>query len=243
MISEEEAVSLLKSKGWGLVPPQTYLIDLEEDFKRIWEEISPYTMISPERGYAICQALDYLEKNRIEGDIVECGVWRGGACMLAARIILERNYGKRKFRLYDTFEGMTEPTGEDVIAASGQPVSERDPEGWWAVSREEVKANLLSTGYDEALVELVKGDVCKTLENPVCRRKIALLRLDTDWYESTKKEMEVLYPELNRGGVLLLDDYGHFRGAAKGVDEYFTSLGVNPLLQRVDYTGRLYIKK
>ncbi|MDC7223659.1 MAG: macrocin O-methyltransferase [Spirochaetales bacterium] len=242
-MTEEQAVALLKEKGWGLITPQTYLIDMEADFKTIWESVSPFTMISPERGYALCQALDYLEKNRIEGDMVECGVWRGGACMLAARLMMARSYRSRKIWLYDTFEGMTEPTEEDVIAASGQPVSERSPKGWWAVSREEVEQNLLSTGYDSSLWELVQGDVCQTLETRVPTGQIALLRLDTDWYESTKKEMEVLFPKLAEGGVLLLDDYGHFKGAAQGVDEYFRSLGIEPLLQRVDYTGRLYIKK
>ncbi|MDC7219690.1 MAG: macrocin O-methyltransferase [Spirochaetales bacterium] len=241
-MTEEQAVEFLRKKGWGLITPQTYLIDVEPDFKEAWELVSPFTMISPERAYAISQALDYLEGNNISGDIVECGVWRGGACMLAARLILQRNYRKRAFWLYDTFEGMTEPTEDDIIAASGQPVAERNPLGWWAVSEDEVRANLERTGYDKERYTLVKGDVCQTLEDSVPEGPIALLRLDTDWYESTKKEMEVLFPKLARGGVLLLDDYGHFKGAAKGVDEYFASLGLTPLLQRVDYTGRLYIK-
>jgi O-methyltransferase len=242
-LTEEKAVAFLKERGWGLITPQTYFIDVEKDFKKIWESVSPYTMISPERGYAICQSLEYLERNRIEGDLVECGVWKGGACMLAASLIKARAYHPRKIWLYDTFEGMTEPTGEDVIAASGQPVSERDPLGWWAVSQDEVRRNLLNTSYDESLWELVKGDVSDTLEKKVPSGQIAMLRLDTDWYESTKKEMEVLFPKLAEGGILLLDDYGHFKGAAKGVDEYFKSQGIEPLLQRVDYTGRLYIKK
>ena len=243
MLTEEEAVSFLQARGWGLITPQTHLIDMEDDFKRIWKDISSYTLISVERGYAICQALAYLEKRGIPGDIVECGVWKGGACMLAARLIQERGYTRRKIWLYDTFEGMTEPTGEDIIAASGQPVSERNPKGWWAVTREEVAENLARTGYDSRMIELVKGDVCETLEQRIPSSPVALLRLDTDWYESTKKEMEVLFPRLMQGGVLLLDDYGHFRGAAKGVDEYFSNREIVPLLQRVDYTGRLYIKE
>ena len=241
-MTEEEAASFLREKGWGLVTPQTYLIDMEEDFKKIWEQTAPFTMISAERGYAICQALEHLEKNSINGDVVECGVWKGGACMLAARLIMARKYSSRKIWLYDTFEGMTEPTEDDIIAASGEPVSERSPEGWWAVSREEVEKNIKSTGYEGSLWEIVKGDVCHTLDEQVPSGEIALLRLDTDWYESTKKEMEVLFPKLAKGGILLLDDYGHFKGAAKGVDDYFRDLGIVPLLQRVDYTGRMYIK-
>jgi len=242
-LTEEAAAAFLRERGWGLITPQTYLIDMEVDFKTLWREVSPYTMISPERGYAIFQSLDYLERNEIGGDIVECGVWKGGSCMLAAGIIRKRDLSPRKIWLYDTFEGMTKPTGEDVIAASGQPVSERSPEGWWAVSEDEVNRNMGLTGYDRALWETVKGDVCQTLDETLPSGAIALLRLDTDWYESTRKEMETLFPLISPGGILLLDDYGHFKGAAKGVDDYFRSLSLEPLLQRVDYTGRLYIKK
>jgi O-methyltransferase len=242
-LTEESASAFLRERGWGLITPQTYLIDMEEDFIALWKKASPYTMISAERGYAIYQALVYLERNGITGDIVECGVWRGGSCMLAAGIINEKKFSARKIWLYDTFEGMTAPTGEDVIAASGRPVSERLPEGWWAVSEDEVNRNMGLTGYDTALWETVRGDVCRTLDETLPAGPIALLRLDTDWYESTRKEMETLFPRLAAGGVLLLDDYGHFKGAAKGVDDYFKSISREPLLQRVDYTGRLYIKK
>jgi O-methyltransferase len=136
---------------------------------------------------------------------------------------------------------MTEPTPEDLIAASGQPVSERSPQGWWAVSKKEVESNLKNTNYENW--ETIEGDVLETLDHKPPKGPIALLRLDTDWYESTKKELTVLFPLLVKGGILLLDDYGHFKGAAKAVDEYFSSLGIVPLLQRVDYTGRLYIKE
>lgn len=242
-MTEEQAAEFLKTKGWGVITPQTYKIDLPKDFLSLWEKVQPYTMISIERGFALFQSLCYLSDNGIDGDIVECGVWRGGACMLASQTIQKRGYTTRKIWLYDTFAGMTEPTGNDLIAASNQPVSERSPLGWWAVPREEVEKNMLSTGYDKSLWETVEGDVLETLESRPPSDKIALLRLDTDWYESTKKEMEVLYPKLVKGGILLLDDYGHFKGAAKAVDEYFTQLGLIPLLQRVDYTGRLYIKQ
>ena len=239
-MTEKQAVKILEEKGWGLITPQTNGIDYEQDFLNIWFKIKPYTMISQERAYALFQSLCYLEKKGIPGDIVECGVWKGGACMLSAETLKTYHSEKRKIWLYDTFEGMTEPTGEDLIASSGQAVSERSPQGWWAVSEDEVKKNMLKTHYTSW--DTVKGDVLDTLDSFALPENIALLRLDTDWYESTKKEMEVLFPLLIKGGILLLDDYGHFKGAAKGVDEYFASQGIIPLLQRVDYTGRLYIK-
>lgn len=213
---------------------------MEDRFKTYWKRISDYTMVSVERAYALYQSLDYLNRNGIDGDFVECGVWRGGLCMLAGMMAREME-NRPKIWLYDTFEGMTAPTDEDKIAVSGSPVSERNPKGWWSVSQKEVEKNLVSVGYDNW--ETVSGDVLQTLDGNRIPEKIALLRLDTDWYESTKKEMETLFPLLVPSGVLLIDDYGHFTGAAKAVDEYFEKIGIKPLLQRVDYTGRLYIKE
>ena len=71
---------------------------------------------------------------------------------------------------------------------------------------------------------------------------IALLRLDTDWYESTKHELEHLYPLLVSGGVIIIDDYGHWKGAKKAVDEYIKDNNLPLLLNRIDYTGRIGIK-
>ena len=72
--------------------------------------------------------------------------------------------------------------------------------------------------------------------------KISILRLDTDWYESTKHELEYLFPRLSSGGILIIDDYGHFKGAKKAVDEYFTKNKIQYFLNRIDYTGRLIVK-
>jgi hypothetical protein len=72
--------------------------------------------------------------------------------------------------------------------------------------------------------------------------KIALLRLDTDWYESTKHELIHLFPRLQKGGVLIIDDYGFWKGARKAVDEYFAENNIQILLNRIDDTGRMAIK-
>ena len=98
-----------------------------------------------------------------------------------------------------------------------------------------------STGYDDALITYVKGPVEDSLPNHA-PPAIALLWLDTDWYESTRHELEHLYPRLVSGGVLIIDDYGHFRGARKAVDEYFARNKEKILFQRVDYTARMAIK-
>ena len=154
-------------------------------------------------------------------------------------------------RLFDTFEGMTPPTPDDVHAQSGQPAEVKFqahamPEGgnaWCRATLPEVRANFAAFGIDPQRVHFVQGDVAQTLQQPAnLPEKIAVLRLDTDWYESTRAELEVLYPRLARGGVLIVDDYGHWSGARKAVDEYFARLAPRPFLQFTDYTGRCAVK-
>ncbi|MDA3956427.1 TylF/MycF/NovP-related O-methyltransferase [Oceanispirochaeta sp.] len=232
----------LKTRGWGCETPATFRIDIEEAFLKIWEAVSPYTMISLERGYALYTGIRHLLARNIEGDFVECGVWKGGSCMLMALTILSEKAKPRPIWLYDTFTGMTEPGKEDRIISSGQSVSERWHQGWWAAGSDQVMKHLSSTGYPQELFKIVPGDVCETLDS-VIPDTTALLRLDTDWYASTKKELEILYPRLCTGGLLIIDDYGHFSGARQAVDEYFSNSPVPPFFQRSDYTGRCALKE
>ncbi|OQY35455.1 MAG: hypothetical protein B6241_00705 [Spirochaetaceae bacterium 4572_59] len=240
-LGEKDLAGYLTDKGWGVDHPSTYRIDLESDFTELWKQASPYTMISMERGYAVYQGIHHILKHDLPGDFVECGVWKGGTCILMALTLLQAGCRDRVLWLYDTFSGMTEPGPEDTIASSGQAVSERWHKGWWAVSPENVLKNLLTTSYPENNFKLIEGDVCETLkiQKP---ESIALLRLDTDWYESTRVELEILYPLLVQKGVLIIDDYGHFSGSRQAVDEYFSVDTRGPLMQRSDYTGRLAVK-
>lgn len=236
----ESARFQLESGGWGLIPPSQYLSDLDDEFNGVWRIVKNYTMISPERGWALAEAVRYVSKAHIPGDIVECGVWKGGACLLASHILhgVEPRTD-RSIWLYDTFQGMVKPGENDRIASSGQALTECDAEGWWAADIEEVRSLMKKSPLDEEVFNFVAGAVAETLELSV-PEKIAILRLDTDWYESTLKELEVLYPKLSKGGVLIVDDYGHFTGARKAVDEYFKGQPV--LLHRSDYTGRVLVK-
>ena len=228
----------LERKGFHVLHSTQFRPDLPPSFWNLWSKISPYTLTSPERGYALYQGIHHLEQRGIEGDFVECGVYKGGSTMLAALTLLETKNTNRTLWLYDTYEGMPAPTAEDRIASSGQPVQERWTQGWWKSPLEEVRQRVEATGYPKEKLEFVVGDVAHTLptQKP---EKIALLRLDTDWYESTKIELEVLYPLLAPGGILIIDDYGHFTGARKAVDEYFAT---PPLFHRLDYTGRMIQK-
>jgi hypothetical protein len=155
----------------------------------------------------------------------------------------------RDLFLFDTFEGMSEPTSEDVTAVDRTPASillkrnKRERSHIWAYAPlEDVKDNLQATGYPSERLHFIKGKVEDTV--PIyAPDKIAILRLDTDWYESTKHELEQLYPRLASGGVLIVDDYGHWQGARKATDEYFSRPGIDAvLLNRIDTTGRIAIK-
>jgi hypothetical protein len=236
-----ELALLLRRRGWGVIPPEQYHIDIEESFRSDWQQCAPYTMTSLERGYGLWKAVEYLCENSIRGALVECGVWRGGSCMLMAHALQRFEGTERQVYLYDTFTGMTEPGEHDRIAWNGQSMRERETFPSWAVGIEEVKQNLAQTDYPGENLHFIKGDVGETLEQVVPNR-IALLRLDTDWYESTRVELEILFPKLVPGGVLIVDDYGHFTGAQKAVDEYFASADSPLLFNRLDYTGRIGVK-
>lgn len=208
----------------------------------------PYTMTSPERLYALIQAVRYVSSARIPGDIVECGVWRGGSMMAAACTLIECGDATRELHLFDTFEGMSPPGARDVDI-DGQPASallrgqdKNDPDSAWCLATlPDVRSALSGTGYEMARMHFVQGKVEDTIPGHTPER-IALLRLDTDWYESTRHELEHLYPRLSPGGVLIIDDYGHWAGCRQAVDEYFAARKLHVLLTRVDYSGRIAVK-
>jgi O-methyltransferase len=202
----------------------------------------PFTMTSIERLWAVIRAVQYVTAREIQGDFVECGVWRGGSSMAAALTYQALGRSPRLW-LYDTYEGMTAPTDEDRLMGAGEDPQARyarlkDGEGsdWCRASIEDVRNNL--SFYPD--IEFVRGKVEDTL--PVTQPdRIAILRLDTDWYASTKVELETLWPRLSDGGVLILDDYGHWGGHKQAVDEFFADKPPY-LMHRTDDTGRVLVK-
>lgn len=221
--------------------------DMEPQFIEIWNRCRPFTMTSVERGYALYKALEYVVRNEIEGDVVECGVWRGGSSMLCAYTLLELGDTARTIYLYDTFAGMSEPTVRDVTIGEQSAVerwtrAQKDSYNEWCYAGlDEVKANLDGTGYPAARLRFIQGKVEETIPS-VIAPSIAILRLDTDWYESTLHELMHLYPRLSPRGVLIVDDYGHWKGAREAVDRYIADQQLSLLLNRVDYTGRVALK-
>ncbi len=244
---------LARSAGFDLVKYETTRLGADPQDQAVIDFVRPYTMTTPERVYALTQAVRYISRAKIEGAVVECGVWRGGSSMAVARTLLEDDDGGRDLYLFDTFEGMPTPTSVDRDP-HGRPALERfersrtgpDRSSWDEASLEDVRANLALCGYDAARLHFVKGKVEDTIpgapDGVPAPDRIALLRLDTDWYESTRHELIHLYPRLAPGGVLIIDDYGHWQGSRQAVDEYFASSAPPVLLNRIDYTGRLAVK-
>jgi O-methyltransferase len=224
--------------------------DLEPEFMQLYEACKRETMTSVERMHALWAATNHVLKTGISGDIVECGVWRGGSMMMVAKTLLQSRDTKRRLWLYDTYDGMTEPTAVDIQAMSGETardVLESNPKDnenpfWAFAQRDTVESNMQSTGYPVRNMRFVEGPVEETLPEQA-PDIIALLRLDTDWYESTKHELEQLWPRLQSGGILIVDDYGYWKGARKAVDEYFAKIPDAPYLARIDFTGRIAVKR
>ena len=237
-----------KKLGYQISPITQKFSILDETFSKHHKLCKKYSMTKKYAMYATYLSTKYVSENQISGSLVECGVFKGGNSMMMAATLAELDDTNREIFLYDTFEGMSEPSEIDVRhdGKNAQKVwkdSQRENHNEWVYSSlDEVKKNMDKVSYPKKNIIFVKGDVCKTLNKKV-PENISLLRLDTDFYESTKKELEVLYPRLVKGGVLLIDDYDSWQGARKAVDEYFKKIGEKPLLFLVGQSGRAMIKQ
>jgi len=215
----------------------------------IIEAVRPFTMTQGQKLWSLIEGVRYVTQAGVPGDFVECGVWRGGSVMTMALTLQGLGVSDRNIWLYDTFSGMTAPTSLDVEAGTGVSAASMlettpvdDGNNVWCVAGiDDVRTNVASTGYPLSKFTFVEGDVTQTLHESV-PDSIALLRLDTDWYESTRTGLEILYPRLALGGVCILDDYGHWQGARQAVDEYFAQQSHRPYMHPIDYSGRVFIK-
>jgi hypothetical protein len=223
--------------------------DFEDLHTRIYNAVSEFTMTSPERIYSLIEAINYVENNKIDGDIVECGIWKGGSMMAVAQVLKMHHNLSRELYLYDTFDGMSEPTehdttyfGKDATDLLSENQDKQINPVWAYSTLEGVQERMKATGYPDNKIHYVKGKVEETIPASI-PSKIAVLRLDTDWYESTHHELIHLFPLLTVGGVLILDDYGYWQGARKAVDDYFKEYNVKILLNRIDLAGRIAVKQ
>ena len=224
-------VSVIRDRGNENLPGY-----VGKEFEALYRKYYSNTMVPWSGLYTAYQAVQYIAERGITGDIVECGVWKGGCSALMIEALKNRGITDRHIWLYDTFEGMTEPTDKDTHFAGAQNAVEsyekyqRQGVKWSHGPMEDAKEAISKTGYDPDKIHFIKGDVLKTLQEKL-PKKIALLRLDTDWYESTKMEMEKLFPLLEKNGVFICDDYGSWKGSYDAVNEYFQAQGIHLFLQ------------
>jgi O-methyltransferase len=216
----------------------------DEEARQIIRAVKPRTMTAPEKLFGLILATRYIVDRQIPGAIIECGVWRGGSMQAVARTLLARGVSDRDLHLYDTFEGMPEPSERDRRHGGKAAVEllENDRSGKVraSASLEDVQVGMTETGYPRERLHFHPGMVEDTIPEHSPER-IALLRLDTDWYASTRHELEHLYDRLEPGGVLILDDYGYWEGARQAVDEFLERTGERLLLLPIA-SGRIAVK-
>jgi hypothetical protein len=219
-------------------------------FTEIAQRVRPHTLTfgaGAEAAWALYQSIDYIVRNRIPGDIVECGVWSGGSVLLAALALMHFSDTSRRIYLYDTFAGMPRPDAIDARwdGLPALPTWERfqqEGRSWcFGGGQDHVRNVVYSSGYPEDKFVFVEGRVEDTL--PTTRpERISLLRLDTDLYSSTFHELVHLYPLISTGGILIIDDYGAFRGAKIATDQYIEQNRIPLFLSRIDVSVRLAVK-
>jgi hypothetical protein len=213
--------------------------------KEIIRAVRPRTMTAHEKVFALIVATRYIVDHGIPGDFVECGVWRGGSMMAVAKALVAHDVDDRELHLFDTFTGMTEPTDADrgydgTPAATLLEQRPRTARVWAVASLDDVQEGMAETGYRSDRIHYHEGPVEETIP-AAAPEQIALLRLDTDWYESTRHELEHLYDRVPSGGVLIIDDYGTWQGARQAVDEFLERTGARLLLHPVA-AGRIAVK-
>lgn len=234
--------------GCTIINNNQRIVELSDKQRHLINITNPISMTPQIRRYNLIQALEYIAHYKLEGDLVECGVWKGGNLVIYKKFIEEKNI-KKNIYAFDTFEGMSGQDHNDYIINGGikaQTILDKDikkiTNDWGVCSLEEVKFNISQRTKNLNNIFFIKGKVEDTLLDAMnLPKKISILRLDTDFYQSTKIELEILYKKVCKGGVIIIDDYGHWAGSKKAVDEFFKEKFV--WMHYVDYACRLIIKK
>jgi O-methyltransferase len=239
----------LRKLGFDIVrydPKCVMYADFSAEERRIIDLAMPFSLTGHEKKVCLIRAVRYIVRNRIPGDMAECGVWRGGSMMIVAATLLAEGDTSRHLYLYDTFEGMSAPIEldknyEGILASELLKQFPKNSEIWCNADISDVRANLFSIGYPKEKIHFIKGKVEETIPS-VLPSALSLLRLDTDWYEPTKHELVHLFPLLQPKGILIIDDYGYWQGSRVATDEYFASNNICIYLSRIDNSGRIAVK-
>ena len=189
------------------------------------------TMIGLDRLHSLRGAVETVVREGVPGDLVETGVWRGGACILMRAVLAALGDEERTVWVADSFEGLPKPSGK-------YPADEGDPLWSWehlAVSEDDVRANFARYGLLDDQVRFLVGWFADTLPDAPIER-LALMRLDGDMYESTIDALEALYPRLSPGGYVIVDDFGGPAGCRPAVEDFRRAHGIDDPIEVVDWT-------
>lgn len=218
----------------------------DDETRSIIARVRRRTMTGHVEIVALIEAVRYIVKRAIPGEIVECGVWRGGSIQAAALSLLDAGATERELHLFDTFEGMTPPTDLDYRMTDGQSAesimatSESDARIFAYASLDDVREAMAEVEYPSEKIFYHKGRVEDTVPDEA-PGEIALLRLDTDWYDSTRHTLEHLYDRLSPGGILIIDDYSWWAGSHRGTEEWLERTG-EPLFLSPIGPARMAVK-
>jgi O-methyltransferase len=191
--------------------------------------VQPYTMVDALRLSMLHQLAQEIPD---EGDVVECGVCNGGSAAVLASVI--RNQPKKSLWLYDTFHGLPPPTasdGPDAQKYSGQLIGCLD----------RVNEVLTLVGFPEERLVIREG-LFKDSFKRALPQKVALLHLDADWYDGIFEALETFYPLMPVGGIVILDDFGHWEGTREAFYDFCKRYDIRPLLERVGHTQAFWRK-
>ena len=219
-----------------------FIVEIDQEKRETLKYFQKICLASELNLWSIHQSIEYIHNEKIEGDIVECGVYNGNTLSLIGKICEDLNL-KKKIWGYDTFDGFVENslTKNDKDFKTGEEVKYEKSNVYYTLK--EVEENIIkndSINFDKYV--LIKGDIIQMLDDEKnLPKKISFLRMDTDIYKTTKKQLEILYSRLVKGGILHIDDYGLCPGVKSAVDEFFLDQKI--WLHRVDITCRYLIKK
>lgn len=225
---------------------EEFPLDFEKEYVDIIQSVKPYTMTSHERLYQLIYCVKYIAENSIPGDLVECGVWRGGSILSMIKTLQSLKVSDRKLQLFDTFSSndifeTKSAVAEDAPFRANAEMIKESSKIDFSVNLDDVKRVMRETGYPIENVVFNVGRVEDTIPKSQIDR-ISLLRLDTDWYDSTKLQLEELYDKVVPNGVVIFDDYGFWKGHKKAADEFLAKRNIKPLMIRNDWSCRLFIK-
>ena len=192
-----------------------------------------HTMIGLKRLVNLQYCVQDVLTNDIRGDLIETGVWRGGATIFMRAVLKAYQVTDRKVWVADSFEGLPPPNPEKYAADRGDL---HHTKSHLAVSLEEVRANFSKYGLLDDQVCFLKGWFKDTLPSAPIER-IAVMRLDGDMYESTIDSLTNLYPKLSRGGYVIVDDYGYIESCRQAVHDYRRGNGIEDEIKPIDWSG------